>query len=141
MAFVCFCNGLIVFFSGFLTSQRYLCGDGFRSFDEMIKAQGSSAHENLYPPDPMAKKIDEVKIIGALILAAVALGGACLARWSAQFPTKVVRLCNAGAGGVLLAVVLVHMLSDNAETLQPVGEKIGQFLGGARLLKLDEWMF
>ncbi|CAE7886278.1 slc39a1, partial [Symbiodinium microadriaticum] len=67
------------------------------------------------------------KIVSSVILGVVALGGSILAKYTASLSTKLMRVCNAGAGGVLLAVVLVHMLSENAEELTSAGESIFQF--------------
>ncbi|CAE7413784.1 slc39a1 [Symbiodinium natans] len=62
------------------------------------------------------------KVVSSCILALVALGGSILSRYTAELSTKLVRVCNAGAGGVLLAVVLVHMLAENSEELGETGE-------------------
>ena len=51
------------------------------------------------------------KIVSSVILGVVSLGGSILSKYTASLPTKLMRVCNAGAGGVLLAVVLVPRLS------------------------------
>ncbi|CAE7829628.1 slc39a1 [Symbiodinium sp. CCMP2592] len=67
------------------------------------------------------------KIVSSVILGIVALGGSILAKYTASLSTKLMRVCNAGAGGVLLAVVLVHMLSESSEGLTSAGESIYEF--------------
>ena len=51
-------------------------------------------------------------------------------RYTASLSPKLLRVCNAGAGGVLLAVVLVHMLPESSESLSAAGEKIYTALSG-----------
>ena len=46
--------------------------------------------------------------------------------------SQVVRVINAGAGGILLAVTLVHMLSDNSGELDTAGTSIFKFFTGGR---------
>ena len=71
------------------------------------------------------------KALSAVLLFLVALLGACLARCAAQLSPRLVRLANASAGGVLLAVTLVHMLSESGEQLEGSGREI------SRLFKRD----
>ena len=70
------------------------------------------------------------KALCAGILFVVALAGAALSLFAASFSAKIVRVCNAGAGGILLAVTLVHMLSENSEELEQPGVKIAEFFTG-----------
>mmetsp|Transcript_58810 Transcript_58810/g.167230 ORF Transcript_58810/g.167230 Transcript_58810/m.167230 type:complete len:316 (+) Transcript_58810:134-1081(+) len=72
-----------------------------------------------------------VKGIAIVAYLAVALVGGFGARWVAAVSPKWMQFCNACAGGVLVSVGLVHMLSENAEKLDGWGKSLASFLGGA----------
>ena len=74
--------------------------------------------------------LDSYKLLSAILLFLVALGGCLLARKAAGLSPKLVRLCNAAAGGILVAVTLVHILPESAEGLEAVGKAMSTFLGG-----------
>ncbi|CAK9095460.1 Zinc transporter 11 (ZRT/IRT-like protein 11) [Durusdinium trenchii] len=71
-----------------------------------------------------------MKLISAAMIFAVALIGSALSRITSNLAPKVVRVINAGAGGILLAVTLVHMLSDNSGELDTAGTSIFKFFTG-----------
>lgn len=62
--------------------------------------------------------LDSYKAISAVLLFLVALGGSVLSRYASGFSPKLVRVCNAAAGGILVAVTLVHMLAESSEDME-----------------------
>ena len=73
-------------------------------------------------------ELNVYKALSALLLFLVAFLGACLAGCAARLSPRLVRLSNAAAGGVLLAVTLVHMLSESGEQLEGPGREISRAL-------------
>ena len=68
--------------------------------------------------------------MSAGVLFIVALSGAALSKFAASFSPKIVRVSNALAGGILLAVTLVHMLADASDQMEEPGVAIAVFLSG-----------
>ena len=75
-------------------------------------------------------ELSTVKGICAGVLFIVALIGAALSKFAASFSWKIVKVSNALAGGILLAVTLVHMLADGGEQLESPGVAIAAFFTG-----------
>lgn len=75
-------------------------------------------------------QLTTVKAVSAGILFVVALTGAALSKFAASFSPKIVRVSNALAGGILLAVTLVHMLADASSQMEKPGVAIAVFLTG-----------
>lgn len=71
-----------------------------------------------------------VKLICGGVLFLVAMLGAVLSKYASSFSPKIVRVCNAFAGGILLAVTLVHMLADSSEDLETPGVAVAAFFTG-----------
>ena len=72
--------------------------------------------------------LDSFKLLSAILLFLVALGGCLLARKASSCSLKLIQLCNAAAGGILVAVTLVHMLAESAEGLEAPGKAISSLL-------------
>ena len=77
------------------------------------------------PADP-----DSYKLLSAILLFLVALGGALLPRKASKLSLAAVRLCNAAAGGVLVAVALVHLLAESVWALETPGRALSTLLSG-----------
>jgi len=75
-------------------------------------------------------RLTTVKAVSAGALFIVALSGAALSKCVANFSPKIVRVSNALAGGILLAVTLVHMLADASDQMEEPGVAIAVFLSG-----------
>ena len=75
-------------------------------------------------------RLTTVKAVSAGVLFIVALSGAGLSKFVASFSPKIVRVSNALAGGILLAVTLVHMLADASDQMEKQGVAIAVFLSG-----------
>ena len=75
-------------------------------------------------------RLTTVKAVSAGVLFIVALSGAALSKFVASFSPKIVRVSNALAGGILLAVTLVHMLADASDQMEKQGVAIAVFLSG-----------
>lgn len=75
-------------------------------------------------------RLTTVKAVSAGVLFIVALSGAALSKFAASFSPKIVRVSNALAGGILLAVTLVHMLADASDQMEQQGVAIAVFLSG-----------
>ena len=75
-------------------------------------------------------RLTTVKAVSAGALFIVALSGAALSKFVANFSPKIVRVSNALAGGILLAVTLVHMLADASDQMEEPGVAIAVFLSG-----------
>mmetsp|Transcript_86343 Transcript_86343/g.180693 ORF Transcript_86343/g.180693 Transcript_86343/m.180693 type:complete len:333 (-) Transcript_86343:288-1286(-) len=58
----------------------------------------------------------------------------CLRGWA----PKAMSVCNALAGGVLIAVALVHMLLENMEIMAPTGRAVTDLLGACHASNEDE---
>lgn len=71
-----------------------------------------------------------VKIVSGGVLFLVALLGAALSKYASSLSYKIVRVCNALSGGILLALTLVHMLADSGDQLRKPGVAIAAFLTG-----------
>lgn len=71
-----------------------------------------------------------VKLLCGGVLFLVAMLGAVLSKYASSFSPKIVRVCNAFAGGILLAVTLVHMLADSSEDLETPGVAVAAFFTG-----------
>eukprot|EP00434_Breviolum_minutum_P034968 symbB.v1.2.030951.t1/scaffold3543.1/size54354/2 len=71
-----------------------------------------------------------VKLICGGVLFLVAMLGAVLSKYASSFSPKIVRVCNAFPGGILLAVTLVHMLADSSEDLETPGVAVAAFFTG-----------
>ena len=74
--------------------------------------------------------LDLYKALSGVLLFFVALGGSVLSRTASGFSPKLVRVCNATAGGILVAVTLVHMLADGSGDVEGPGIQIARFLSG-----------
>jgi len=70
-------------------------------------------------------ELTTAKVVSAVVLFIVALS-----KYAASFSPKIVRVCNATAGGILLAVTLVHMLAEASEQMEKPGVDIAVFLTG-----------
>lgn len=75
-------------------------------------------------------RLTTVKAVSAGVLFIVALSGAGLSKFVTSFSPKIVRVSNALAGGILLAVTLVHMLADASDQMEKQGVAIAVFLSG-----------
>ncbi|CAL1154460.1 unnamed protein product [Cladocopium goreaui] len=75
-------------------------------------------------------RLTTVKAVSAGALFIVALSGAALSKCVANFSPKIVRVSNALAGGILLAVTLVHMLADASDQMEEPGVAMAVFLSG-----------
>ena len=75
-------------------------------------------------------RLTTVKAVSAGALFIVALSGAALSKFVANFSPKIVRVSIALAGGILLAVTLVHMLADASDQMEEQGVAIAVFLSG-----------
>lgn len=71
-----------------------------------------------------------VKLICGGVLFLVAMLGAVLSKYASSFSPKIARVCNAFAGGILLAVTLVHMLADSSKDLETPGVAVAAFFTG-----------
>eukprot|EP00438_Fugacium_kawagutii_P003873 Skav215222 [mRNA] locus=scaffold341:199680:200564:+ [translate_table: standard] len=73
-------------------------------------------------------ELNTLKALSAVLLFFVALIGAALSKFASSFAPKIVRVCNALAGGILLAIVFVHMLAECSGELEEPGAAIAVFL-------------
>ena len=84
-------------------------------------------------------RLTTVKAVSAGVLFIVALSGAALSKFAASFSPKIVRVSNALAGGILLAVTLVHMLADASDQMEEPGVAIAVFLSGDKSARQRTW--
>lgn len=75
-------------------------------------------------------QLTTVKAVSAGILFIVSLTGIALSKYASNFSPKIVRVSNALAGGILLAVTLVHMMADASGQMKQPGVAIAAFLTG-----------
>lgn len=69
-------------------------------------------------------------ILGAVILFVTSLAGGATVIYVSKLSVRWKQLCNALAGGVLIAVALCHMLADSLGDLEPWGKAMNKALGG-----------
>jgi len=68
--------------------------------------------------------------VAAVVLFALALMGSACVKCIASISSRLLLLANAVSGGLLIAVALVHMLSENSEGLEAWGKAVNANLGG-----------